>query len=117
MTVTPLVRATASIGRMLVSVAQLMDMHPEVTLTYDFQAKGWCCVDVLPEVWFGQPFFDVAARTRVLPWTEWFPWTVDGEFVRLKTLHGEWIWRLTGETAESENIDGQFLTHRAVWPD
>lgn len=108
-------RAAVSIERLAVIVAQLMDMHPEVEITLDTEAGGWRCTKISPEVWFGSPFFDAGAIN--LPGRARGPWTIDGQYVRLRTLDGEWVWRLTGESAESAGLDGPFVTHRAVWPD
>lgn len=103
----PLVRAAAKIEQFAVMVCQFVGMHPEVEVVFDTEADGWRSKQISPEVWFGEPFFERARG----------PWSFDHQFVRLRTLDGEWVWRLTGETAGGQGPYGPMVTHRAVWPD
>lgn len=106
-------RAVAMIEQFAVMVAQFVGMHPGVEVAFDKDADGWRCKQMSPEVWFGEPFFGV----QPCPSRAHGPWTFDRPFVRLRTLDGDWVWRLTGETAEGPHPDGPMVTHRAVWPD
>lgn len=109
---TPIERANRSIGRMVVTVGQIMDMHPGIRL--HLTDDGWHCDEATPSVWFGTPFL-WASTCDPLPAIE--PWTITAKYVRLDALNGNWIWRLTDQFRDGTNADGQLRYRLGVWPD
>jgi hypothetical protein len=105
----PIERTTRSIERMVVTVAQITDMHPGIRL--HLTDNGWHCDEATPSVWFGIPFLWGGVH-RTIP-----PWTVTSGYIRLHAANGTWIWRLTDCYRDGTNADGQLQYRLGVWPD
>lgn len=107
---TPIERLHRTVGRVLVTVAQLMDMHPGVSLR--LQDGVWICEEAAPAVWFGMPFVWGIRADRVAS-----PWCRRGRIVNLDAANGSWRWKLTDQYRMGTNPDGELRSQLGIWPD
>jgi hypothetical protein len=101
---------------MVVTLAQLMDMHPGIRLHLtDHIDESWYCDEAAPSVWFATPFLWEA--TRAVTRYHMPPWTMTPGYIRLHAANGTWIWRLTNQYRDGTNLDGQLRYRLGIWPD